>query len=239
LGPDCRRGKPQTLFTKEAGGLHGAGGSIERIEQHADRALNFNVRVEDDLAVRSIDQAGGRADLELTAARLVEDAAAQAGSYYMEFGLAHRPFEAEQEPVVEGRGVVDTVLVKDQGTAQRTELDQTVPIGRVSGQSGNLEAHHDAGSAQGNLTDEVLEAVTRRRAGTGFTEIVIDHMDLFGRPARHDGAVAQGILTLGAFTVLGDLAQGRLTDVKIGIATQMIGGDFEIRHWWSRLLSPK
>ncbi len=157
----------------------------------------------------------------------------------MELRLAHCPLQAEQQPVVEGGRLIDAILVEDQRAAQGAQLDEAVPIGRVAGQSGDLQAHDDAGPAQGNLADEALEAVARGRACTGFAEVVVDHMDPFGRPARRHGAIAQSILTLGALNVLGDLAQGRLADVEIGIAGQVVGGDLEIRQVHECHLSSK
>ena len=185
------------------------------------------------------DKADWQSSAQFTARRLAANAAVEAGPQDMQLGFAHGALEPEQEAIVEFGRVIDAVFIEDQCAAQGTELDQAVPIGRVSGQSGNLEAHHDAGSAQGNLTDEVLEAIACRGTGTGFAEIVVDHMDPLGRPAGADGPVTQSILTLGALDVLGDLAQGRLSDIEISIAAQVLGGDLKISHVPQPLLSSK
>jgi hypothetical protein len=123
--------------------------------------------------------------------------------------------------------------------AQGTELDQAVPISRVAGQPGDLQAHDNAGLAQSHLADEMLEAIARRGTRTGFAEIVVDYMDPLGRPAGADGPVTQSILTLGALDVLRDLAQGRLSDIEISIAAQVLGGDLKISHVPQPLLLSK
>ena len=81
-----------------------------------------------------------------------------------------------------------------------------------------------------DFADQFLEAVARHGAGAGLAEIAVDDVDTIDRPARGDGAVTQGVLSLSALAVLCDLPQRRLADVKIGVAAKMIGGDFEVRH---------
>ena len=43
--------------------------------------------------------------------------------------LRHSPFQAEQEPVIEARRIVDSILVENQRAYQRTQLEQPVPVG--------------------------------------------------------------------------------------------------------------
>src|SRR2546426_3851331 len=49
--------------------------------------------------------------------------------------LRHRPFQSEQQPVVELAGVVDAVLVEDQRLGERADLEQPVPVGVVAGEA--------------------------------------------------------------------------------------------------------
>ena len=144
----------------------------------------------------------------------------------MQLGLAHRALEPEQQAVVEAGRIVDAVLVEDEGRGQRAQLDQPMPIGRVARQAGDLEAHDDAGLAERDFADEFLEAVARGGAGSGLAEVAVDDVDALGRPACGDRAITQRILALRALAVLGDLAQRRLADIEIGVALEMIGGDF-------------
>ena len=42
----------------------------------------------------------------------------------MQFRFRHGPFQAEQEPVIEVRRIVDSIFVENERAGQRTQLDQ-------------------------------------------------------------------------------------------------------------------
>ena len=65
---------------------------------------------------------------------------------------------------------------------------------------------------------------------SGFAEIAVDDAYAFDRPAGGDSTIAQSVLALGAFAVLGDLTQSRLAHIEIGIASEVIDRDLEISH---------
>ena len=60
--------------------------------------------------------------MQFAPARLVDDAAAQASSQDVQLGFAHCPLEPKQQPVVEVRRVVDSILVENQGVGQCADL---------------------------------------------------------------------------------------------------------------------
>ena len=133
--------------------------------------------------------------------------------------------EAEQNTSLKPAGFVDAVLVKDESCGQGAQLDEAVPVSRVAREARDLQAHDNAGLAEPHLAHELLEAVARCRTRSRLAEIAIDDMNALDRPARGDGPIAQRILALRTLTVLGDLAERRLTDVEVSIAPEMIGGD--------------
>ena len=61
--------------------------------------------------------------------------------------------------------------------------------------------------------------------GARQAEVGVDDDHAIKRPAQRHGALAQGVLALGALGVLEDLAHGRLAHVEVGIAPQVAGGD--------------
>lgn len=163
---------------------------------------------------------------------LVELTTTHAGFENMQLGFAHCAFQAEQEPIVELGRIVDAVFVANEGCGQCAQLDEAVPIGRVAREPRDLQAHDDAGLAERHLADEFLEAVAFCCARAGLAEIAIDDTNGLGGPACGDRLITQGILTLCALAVFGHLTQRRLTDIEIGTALEMVGGDFEChRHW--------
>jgi len=115
----------------------GAGrtGTREGREQPSQAMLHLPVGVEHERCVAVVDQPNGRAHLQFTPACLVQDTALQTSSQYMQFGLAHGALEAQQQSVVEVRGVVHAVLIADQRSRQRADLEQPVPVHRIARQA--------------------------------------------------------------------------------------------------------
>ncbi len=77
----------------------------------------------------------------------------------MQLGLAHRALQAEQQPVVEVAGVVEAVLIQDEGVGEGADLQQAVPVRGVARQAQDLEAEHHAHLAQSDGGDQALEAL--------------------------------------------------------------------------------
>ena len=102
-----------------------------------------------------------------------------------------RTVQAEQQPIIEVGGIVDAVLVEDEGIGQRADLQQPMPVGRVARQARHLQAHHDPGPPQAHLGDQVLEALARARGGARLPEIRIDDEDLIELPPERDGAMVR------------------------------------------------
>jgi hypothetical protein len=53
--------------------------------------------------------------------------------------LAHGALEAKQKTIVEQAGIIDAVVVDDQGAGHRAEIDQMVPVAVVAGQTRSFE----------------------------------------------------------------------------------------------------
>ena len=146
----------------------------------------------------------------------------------MELGFAHRALEPEQKAVVEVRRVVDAILIEDERVGERADLEQAVPVGGVARKARDLETHHDARPAHAHLRHESLEAFAiggRPR----LPLVAVDDDDPFEWPSERDGALAQGVLTLGALLVLEDLTQRRLPDVEVRVALEVTRLDFGMR----------
>ena len=156
----------------------------------------------------------------------------------MKLRLAHGPLEAEQQPVVEVCRVVDTVLVEDQGVAQRADLEQPVPVRGVACQPRDLEPQDDARASHPDLGHELLKALTIYRRSARPAEIGIDDDDAFVRPAECDGPLTECVLALCALRVLDDLPQRRLPHIQVRAASEVAGGDLVVRFVAHEPLSP-
>src|SRR6266851_1431453 len=114
-------------------------------------------RAEHDGAGGVVDQAGRQAAFQLAAAGLGQQASLHAGPQEMELAFGHGPFETQEESVVEAGRVIQAVFVADQGVVVGADLDELLPVGRVAGQPGALQAEHDPGAPERHLSDQVLE----------------------------------------------------------------------------------
>jgi hypothetical protein len=52
----------------------------------------------------------------------------------MQLGFAHRALQTKQQAVIELTRVVDAVSVADQGIGETAEVEQTIPVGIVTGE---------------------------------------------------------------------------------------------------------
>ena len=113
---------------------------LEQVEDQPDRLLDLFVGIEDDPALRIVDQPRGRSEPELALGGLLQLAAQEAGTEQVEFGLAHGAQESQEETVGVYGGVVDSILVDDQGVGEGTDLDETIPIAAGACQAGGFQA---------------------------------------------------------------------------------------------------
>jgi hypothetical protein len=146
----------------------------------------------------------------------------------MQFGLADRAFEAQQEAVVDRAGVIEPVLVADQRARQRAQLKQPMPVGVVSRQPRALEAEHDPRLRQRHVSNEPLKPLPVGGRGAGLALIDVDHHDPLGGPAERDRPAAEVVLAAGGVGVVSDLIQARLAHIQIRVASQMICGHLRL-----------
>ena len=115
------------------------------------------------------------------------------------------------------RGIVEAVFIEDQGVGERADLQQPVPVARITGQAGDFQSDHQPGVTHAHLGHQCLEslAIGRRRAGLPL--VVVDDDDPIVVPPEREGALPEGVLTLGALGVVHHLTGRGLTDVQIRV----------------------
>ena len=121
-------GKQQTEFAKFPHGRHRRASSLEYLKQHTNRVLNLLVRIQPQASDRIVSEADWRAHKQFATRCFVQNPALQPCSQHMEFGFAHRALQAEQQPIIEMSGIVDSILVENQGIGQSADLEQSMPI---------------------------------------------------------------------------------------------------------------
>jgi hypothetical protein len=98
-------------------------------EHQAHRILNFDIGIQQDTArLLAIDIAHRQRETEFAPLGLVAFAALEARADKMQLGLRHGPFEPEQELIVEIGRIVATIGIDDEGSGQRADLQQAMPV---------------------------------------------------------------------------------------------------------------
>ena len=102
----------------------------------------------------------------------------------MQLSFAHGALEAEQQSVVEHRGMIDTVGIADESVGEAAEIEQAIPVSVVAGEAGDFEAEHDADMAEGDFGGKPGEAIALDDAGSRKPQVFVDNDDLLRRPAK-------------------------------------------------------
>jgi hypothetical protein len=102
--------------------------ALEGVEHQADRVPDLLVGIEDDLSGGVVNQPGGRSEAELTGPGLLLLAPEQPRPDPVQLGFAHGPLDPQQQAVVVLCGIVNAILVDDEGIRQTTDLDETIPV---------------------------------------------------------------------------------------------------------------
>ena len=124
----------------------------ESREDRGDRCAHAFIGVEADFAIGlAPDEADRQATPKLPPCRLIADAAVEPGAQDVEFRLAHRALQPEEEPVVKKRWVIEPVRVADQRVGQAAQVDEPIPVGVISGQSGHLQTQHETDVPKSDL----------------------------------------------------------------------------------------
>ena len=124
-----------------------------------------------------------------------------------------------------GTGIVEPLAVGDQHAEKRAELQQLVPVPIVAGQTGRVQAQHQPGLAEPNLSDQPLKAVPVLGRTARLAQVIVDHLDPLAWPAEPDRPVDQSVLQLGALLMVPNLAGAGLAHVDVRELGPMCRGD--------------
>jgi hypothetical protein len=177
-------------------------GASEGFEEQPHCPLHLRVRIEHDAVPSIMHKAYRHHLLELATPGAAQDATAQACLEHMQFRFAHRPLQAEQQAVVEVCRIIQPVLIEDKRVAERTQLEQSMPVGVVAREARHFQSEYDPDTTKTDLGDKALKALAVGGTRPGLPEVAVDNDDAIERPTERDGALAQRILALRALGVL-------------------------------------
>ena len=92
--------------------------------------------------------------------------------------------------MVEGRRVVEPILVEDQRPGHGTQLDEAVPIAAIARQARYLEPEHNPYAPHADLGHQPLKALPIVGAGSRDALVAIDDLDPLGGPTESLGPLA-------------------------------------------------
>ena len=85
----------------------------------------------------------------------------QTGTQHKKLSLRHSAFQPEQKPIIERRGIIESLFVQNQGVGEGTDFQQMMPITGVTCQARNLQTQDQSHMPQSDLSHESLERKAR------------------------------------------------------------------------------
>ncbi|MCY1282253.1 hypothetical protein D9M68_655740 [compost metagenome] len=155
-------GKAQATFGEALDDRVCAAGLVKQAKRQLHGAAHLVIGIQDDVALVVIAQPNRERKAQLTLLRLVELAALEAPAQKVQFGLCHRAFEAQQQAVVEVARVVAPIGVDDQGTGERAQLEQAMPVQVRARQARDLQRKHGAHVPHRDIRHQRLEILAAR-----------------------------------------------------------------------------
>ena len=201
---------------------------LEGVEHQAERVPDLLIGIEDDLSGGVVDQSRGWSESELPGLGLLLLAPQQPRPNPVQLGFAHGAFDPQEQAVIVLSGIINAILVDDEGIRQATDLDEAIPVAAGTCQARRLETEHGTDVAETDLGHQVLEAVATDGGGPGVALVLVDDLDVLLGPTESVGGSCQVVLASGAGDVVAHLHGGRLPDIDQGVAVEMLGADLGV-----------
>ena len=127
--------------------------------------LHFFIRIEDDGARSVMSKPGRQRQAEFASRRFLALTLMEAHPDLVKLRLAHDAGQAEQQTIVVGPRIVETLAIRNEHAEHRAEFEELMPVAIVAGQPRSIEADHETGIAEADFGDQLLEAVALDAAG--------------------------------------------------------------------------
>lgn len=226
LGADPQsHGQPDLVLLELANDLPSTTKAFKEFEDLLDSLLNLPIRIELDVPLGIIDQAGRQHGPKLSSSGLVQLPPIQSRPQEVQLSLTHRATQSQQQTVIELVRIIQAVLVEDQGIRHRTQLQQPLPIRGIASQPRNLQTEHQTHLAQPHVGHQTLEIRTVCRLGARLAQVSIQSHDLVFVPTQVQRLLPEIVLTFETLRILLRLIQRRLANVQISLAFQVADGN--------------
>src|SRR5262249_13546403 len=129
----------------------------------------------------------------------------QSISHSDQLEFADRSLQPEQEAVVGISGIVDAVLVCEQGPKDSTHLQKIIPIFVVAGDVAHLDSQDQADMLHGNFGEDSLKTTPFVGGPAALSLIVVDDQNPIPGPSPSYRQVGEGVLPFPRFAMSEDL----------------------------------
>lgn len=163
-------------------------------KQEMQTSLHLLIGIENNCTRPIIGESGWQEQPQFAARRLLAFPLVKAHPKLMQLRLAHDAGQTQQQAIVIGARIVKPLAIRNEHAEHRAQFEKLMPVPVIAGQARSVEAHHKTGVAKADLGNEFPETVTIHAAGTGFAQVLVNHLDALGRPAQTDGAINKAVL---------------------------------------------
>lgn len=111
---------------------------LKATEHFTNARLHLEIGIKDNQISLRVTQSNGQGEFERTTPRFTQNPSLETRSHHKKLSFTHCSFQAEQKPVVHGARIIESLFIQDQGTGERTDFQEVVPIAGVTGEPGDF-----------------------------------------------------------------------------------------------------
>jgi len=192
-------------------------------EDEKNSLLDAQIRILLQSLVFALDVADGSGNDQFATACLFSACLDRALTQQVQFILVQTALEAQQQTVVAKPWRVDHLLINQHGIDHATDFHQLLPLATVARKTGDLAGRDRTHLPEADLRDHALKSSPHDQPGGGPPQVFIHNFDL--TPPQLSQPRFHRILQLLALQVMEHLVRRRLTNIKDGLALQMLGAN--------------
>jgi hypothetical protein len=137
-GPRAHLRQRQLRLTIPEHGLPGTAQFPKLLEDASDRVLHLPVSTLFEAIVTRADEPHGNFPHDMAALAFGFKGLASPLAHEAQRIFRHRALHPQHEAIIELSGIIDAVIIHEQGLRQRTQIDQMMPVPVVAGQPGRF-----------------------------------------------------------------------------------------------------
>lgn len=148
----------------------------------------------------------------------------------MQFHFRDLALQAQQEPAIRATRIIDPVAIGDQALLVAAQIQQWIPVGAVTRQTGDIDRENDPDLVRRDLADQLLEPFPVLCGGGRQAQIGVNDLNVVLVPPQLQRPCLQCVLQAQALLIGQYLMGAGLANVDDRPVRQMAGGDELVVH---------